>query len=179
MQLFHHYNRKGQPNIFRDRPEDWYHSQMKSNARAKWILQLGNSTKPADLDESELSYQYYGMGEARTLQQYWDFAGVHRPVIIELQLSGSSLHKHLRQSVMLKLSEAAQCCCMCCSCHCCPRYLSSCTCGIAAQSWCWVHVTKKLQLVPQPLPSSSVATLHLLGCCTMHLRMASVTHSSC
>ena len=74
-QLFHHYNRKGQPNIFRDRPEDWYHRQIKSNARAKWILQLGNSTKPADLDESELSYQYYGMGVARTLQQYWDFAG--------------------------------------------------------------------------------------------------------
>eukprot|EP00891_Asterochloris_glomerata_P008282 jgi/Astpho2/8282/Aster-01364 len=75
--LFHHYNRQGQPNIFRDRPEDWYHLQIKSNARAKWILQLGNSTKPADSDESELSYQYYGMGEARTLQQYWDFAGIN------------------------------------------------------------------------------------------------------
>lgn len=151
MQLFHHYNRQGQPNIFRDRPEDWYHLQIKSNARAKWILQLGNSTKPADSDESELSYQYYGMGEARTLQQYWDFAG--QPVKpycpAEPQLSLSNLHMNLGQPATLPMPVL-----LLPKLHlilCCPRLK---------------HVAAMLQRLPgmpQPLPPRSAAMLHLMG----------------
>ena len=61
--------------MYGDRPEEWWHEQQKSNARARYILGIDGEAKPADRDESDFSYSYYGMGEARTLQQYWEFAG--------------------------------------------------------------------------------------------------------
>ena len=75
LQVWHHYNRKDNPNVYGDRPEDWWHVQQKSNARARYILNIDNELKPTDTDESEFSYGYYGMGQERTLQQYWDYAG--------------------------------------------------------------------------------------------------------
>ncbi len=77
LQVWHHYNRKDNPNVYGDRPEDWWHVQQKSNARARYILNIDNELKPTDTDESEFSYSYYGMGQERTLQQYWDYAGAY------------------------------------------------------------------------------------------------------
>ena len=96
--------------VYADRPEEWWHEQQKSNARARYILGIDGEAKPADRDESDFSYSYYGMGEARTLQQYWEFAGdsLRQPV---------SATAHICPKQLLHLAifcSKSICCCPAC-----------------------------------------------------------------
>ena len=71
--VFHHYNRAEKPSLFRDMPENWYHPQLVSNARARYLLGLEQEPPPNERSES---LTYFGLGNARSLQQYWEFAGI-------------------------------------------------------------------------------------------------------
>ncbi|EIE19504.1 hypothetical protein COCSUDRAFT_61172 [Coccomyxa subellipsoidea C-169] len=69
----HHYNRVETPNIYRDRTEEWYYPQQESNKRARYMLGM-NETAPEG--ETESSLKYYGMGDVRSLDAYWEYAQI-------------------------------------------------------------------------------------------------------
>ena len=72
--VFHHYNRREKPSMFTDLKEAWHVPQQKSADRAKYLLGVANITKPQD--EGEHSLEYYGMGAARSIQDYLAYAAI-------------------------------------------------------------------------------------------------------
>ena len=72
--VFHHYNRREKPSMFTDLKEAWHRPQQKSADRAKYLLGVADITKPQD--EGEHSLEYYGMGTARSVQDYLAYAAI-------------------------------------------------------------------------------------------------------
>ena len=72
--VFHHYNRREKPSMFTDLKEAWHVPQQRSADRAKYLLGVSNITKPQD--EGEHSLEYYGMGTARSVQDYLAYAAI-------------------------------------------------------------------------------------------------------
>ena len=57
-----HERRSENPNVFRDRTEEWWHPQQGANARARFLLGMNETAPPG---ETPSSLAFYGMGTAR------------------------------------------------------------------------------------------------------------------
>ena len=69
----HHYTRKGAPRFWDDNKE-FEPCRQRAIKRVKYLLGLG---KLEDVEEDfKVDIDNYGMGSARTLQEYWNFMGV-------------------------------------------------------------------------------------------------------
>ena len=68
--IFHEYTRSGKPKIWTDNP---YYSDMTAFNKVKYYLGLDKDTFQTD---KYVNLDKYGLGKARTIQEFYDFAGI-------------------------------------------------------------------------------------------------------
>eukprot|EP01061_Rhynchopus_euleeides_P033099 TRINITY_DN5528_c0_g1_i1.p1 TRINITY_DN5528_c0_g1~~TRINITY_DN5528_c0_g1_i1.p1 ORF type:complete len:456 (+),score=105.36 TRINITY_DN5528_c0_g1_i1:91-1368(+) len=81
--LYHHYYREGKPRMESART-DWYAQQTVATKRVQFLLQLPSPSDPSKLlldpatlpEAVTVEAAKYGMGTARTLKHYWEFARI-------------------------------------------------------------------------------------------------------